>query len=67
MKNRLGGMVGKVLQFSLDRHSLVLSDITYCPDMEDAAVADDSMRSTLDSIGGMQSDLQEIQANLSSL
>ena len=67
LKNRLGGMVGKVLQFALDRHSLVLSDITYTPDSEDNDVADDNMRSTLNSIGNMQNDLQQIQSNLSSL
>ena len=67
LKNRLGGMVGKVLQFALDRHSLLLSDITYSPDMEENGFADSSMQSAIDSISGMQADIQTVQGDLSSL
>jgi hypothetical protein len=66
LKNRLGGMVGKVLQFSLDPHSLLLSDITYNPDEVDD-VADDTMQSTLNSASGMENDLNAVQSNLNSL
>lgn len=34
LKNRLGGMVGKTLQFALDVHSLTLKDITCNADIE---------------------------------
>lgn len=67
LKNRLGGMVGKVLQFSLDPHSLVLSDITYCPDASEDAIADDDMQSTMNSISSMENDLNAIQSNLDAL
>ena len=67
LKNRLGGQVGKVLQFSLNTHSLVLEDITSSPDIEDIEFADDNMREVINSTGNMQQDMQNIQAGLDNL
>jgi len=67
LKNRLGGQVGKVLQFTVNTHNLVLEDITNNPDIEQEDVADDNMRDAFNSISGMQEDLQQIQSNISSL
>ena len=67
LKNRLGGQVGKVLQFTVNKHNLLLEDITNNPDIEDTNIADDSMRDTFNSITGMQEDLQQIQSNLDAL
>ena len=67
LKNRLGGQVGKVLQFTVNKHNLLLEDITNNPDIEDTNIADDSMRDTFNSITGMQEDLQHIQSNLDAL
>lgn len=67
LKNRLGGQVGKVMQFSLNCHSLVLDDITSSPDVENGEFADDSMREIMSSTGSMQEDMQSIQANLDNL
>lgn len=67
LKNRLGGQVGKVLQFTVNKHNLLLEDITNNPDIEETTIADDSMRETFNSITGMQEDLQQIQSNLDAL
>ena len=67
LKNRLGGQVGKVLQFTVNKHNLLLEDITNNPDIEDTNIADDSMRDTFNSITGMQEDLQQIQSNIDAL
>ena len=67
LKNRLGGQVGKVLQFTVNKHNLLLEDITNNPDIEETTIADDSMRDTFNSITGMQEDLQQIQSNLDAL
>ena len=67
LKNRLGGQVGKVLQFTVNKHNLLLEDITNNPDIEETNIADDSMRDTFNSITGMQEDLQQIQSNLDAL
>ena len=67
LKNRLGGQVGKVLQFTVNKHNLLLEDITNNPDIEETTIADDSMRDTFNSITGMQEDLQRIQSNLDAL
>ena len=67
LKNRLGGQVGKVLQFTVNKHNLLLEDITNNPDIEETNIADDSMRETFNSITGMQEDLQQIQSNLDAL
>ena len=67
LKNRLGGQVGKVLQFTVNKHNLLLEDITNNPDIEETTIADDSMRDTFNSITGMQEDLQKIQSNLDAL
>lgn len=67
LKNRLGGQVGKVLQFTVNKHNLLLEDITNNPDIEDTEIADDSMRDTFNSITGMQEDLHQIQNNLDAL
>ena len=67
LKNRLGGQVGKVLQFTVNKHNLLLEDITNNPDIEETTIADDSMRETFNSITGMQEDLQQIQNNLDAL
>ena len=67
LKNRLGGQVGKVLQFTVNKHNLLLEDITNNPDIEETTIADDSMRDTFNSITGMQEDLQHIQSNLDAL
>ena len=66
LKNRLGGQVGKVLQFTVNRHNLLLEDITNNPDIEQDDVADDNMRETFNSINNMQNDIQ-VQNNLDSL
>lgn len=67
LKNRLGGQVGKVLQFTVNKHNLLLEDITNNPDIEETTIADDSMRDTFNSITGMQEDLQQIQSNIDAL
>ena len=67
LKNRLGGQVGKVLQFTVNKHNLLLEDITNNPDIEETNIADDSMRETFNSITGMQEDLQQIQSNIDAL
>lgn len=67
LKNRLGGQVGKVLQFTVNKHNLLLEDITNNPDIEETEVADDSMRDAFNSIAGMQEDMQQIQSNLNAL
>ena len=67
LKNRLGGMVGKVLQFTLDRRSLVLADITCSPDMPEDEFADDAMNSAMQSISHMEDDMKDIQSNISNL
>lgn len=67
LKNRLGGQVGKVLQFTVNKHNLLLEDITNNPDIEETTIADDSMRDTFNSITGMQEDLQKIQSNIDAL
>lgn len=67
LKNRLGGMVGKVIQYSLDPHSLVLSDVTYNADVESDDYADDAMRSAIDSATQMQNDMQSIASNINNL
>ena len=67
LKNRLGGQVGKVLQFTVNKHNLLLEDITNNPDIEETNIADDSMRDTFNSITGMQEDLQQIQSNIDAL
>ena len=67
LKNRLGGQVGKVLQFTVNKHNLLLEDITNNPDIEETNIADDSMRETFNSITGRQEDLQQIQSNLDAL
>ena len=67
LKNRLGGQVGKVLQFTVNTHNLLLDDITNSPDIEQTDIADDSMREAFTSIGNMTEDLQQIQNNLESL
>lgn len=68
LKNRLGGMVGKTIEFAIDRHSLVLSDVTYGPDAADDEPADDSMKAAFASISGMKSDIDdEVENSLDSL
>ena len=67
LKNRLGGQVGKVLQFTVNTHNLLLDDITNSPDIEQTDIADDSMREAFTSIGSMTEDLQQIQNNLEGL
>ena len=67
LKNRLGGQVGKVLQFTVNKHNLLLEDITNNPDIEETTIADDSMRDTFNSITGMQEDLRQIQSNIDAL
>ena len=67
LKNRLGGQVGKVLQFTVNKHNLLLEDITNNPDIEETSIADDSMRDTFNSITGMQEDLRQIQSNIDAL
>lgn len=67
LKNRLGGQVGKVLQFTVNTHNLLLDDITNSPDIEQTDIVDDSMREAFTSIGNMTEDLQQIQNNLESL
>lgn len=67
LKNRLGGMVGKVLQFQLDPHNLIMSDITYNADIESDDYADDNMRSVIESTSHMQDDLKEIAESVSNL
>lgn len=67
LKNRLGGQVGKVLQFTVNKHNLLLEDITNNPDIEETEIADDSMRDTFNSITSMQEDLHQIQSNLDAL
>lgn len=67
LKNRLGGQVGKVLQFTVNKSNLLLEDITNNPDIEVDAPADDSMRDTFNSIGAMQQGLQQMQNDLSTL
>lgn len=67
LKNRLGGQVGKVLQFTVNKHNLLLEDITNNPDIEETTIADDSMRDTFNSITSMQEDLQQIQSNIDAL
>lgn len=67
LKNRLGGQVGKVLQFTVNKSNLLLEDITNNPDIEVDAPVDDSMRDTFNSIGAMQQGLQQMQNDLSAL
>lgn len=67
LKNRLGGMVGKVVRFRLNTSSLTLTDDNYGPDLPVTDIADDGIRTAIESVGGMQEDLSDIQASLSSL
>ena len=66
LKNRLGGQIGKVLQFTVNKHNLLLEDITNNPDIEQDNAADDSMRETFNSVNNMKNDIQ-VQNNLDSL
>ena len=68
LKNRLGGMVGKTIEFRIDRHSLLLSDDTWGSNNEDDEPADSNMRDVVASIGGMKNDIQNnIQTNIENL
>ena len=67
LKNRLGGQVGKVLQFTVNQHNLVLDDITNNPDIEQAEIADDSMREAFNSITGMQNSMSAVQSSIDAL
>lgn len=67
LKNRLGGQVGKVLEFTVNSENLVLEDITNNPDIEQIDIADDSMRDAFNSISSMHDSLQEVQSSLDSL
>lgn len=67
LKNRLGGQVGKVLQFTVNPHNLVLDDITNNPDIEQAEIADDSMREAFNSIAGMQNSMEAVQSSIDAL
>ena len=67
LKNRLGGQVGKVLQFTVNPHNLVLDDITNNPDIEQAEIADDSMREAFNSITGMQNSMEAVQSSIDAL
>ena len=64
LKNRLGGMVGKVVSFKLHPHSLLLTDETYSQD----DIPDDVMNDTLASASGMKKDTkQEVEASVDNL
>jgi hypothetical protein len=67
LKNRLGGMVGKVLHFKLDTESLTLADVSYTPDMNIETFTDDDMGQIMTSTGGMMSDMQNIDGNIDQL
>lgn len=67
LKNRLGGMVGKVLRFKLDTSSLTLADISFNPDAQIESFADDDLQNALNSVGNMTNDMQEISENLNEL
>ena len=67
LKNRLGGMVGKVLHFKLDTESLTLADVSYTPDMNIETFTDDDMGQIMTSTGGMMADMQNIDGNIDQL
>ena len=56
LKNRLGGMVGKVLDFKLEPGSLVLSDVSYNPDVQ-VEFSDISLDGLMNSTAGMITDM----------
>jgi KaiC/GvpD/RAD55 family RecA-like ATPase len=56
LKNRLGGMVGKVLDFKLEPGSLVLSDVSYNPDVQ-VEFSDISLDGLMNSTSGMIADM----------
>ena len=61
LKNRLGGQVGKVTQFVVDPRNLVLEDITNNPDIVSDSIADAAMEDTMNSINGVQHEIQDVQ------
>lgn len=63
LKNRLGGQVGTVMQFTVDRHNLTLVSTDGAAVGQDVP-PDDSMRSVMDSINGTREDIQESVASL---
>lgn len=67
LKNRLGGMVGRVVQFAVNPHTLVLHDITNSPDIEQDNFADDELSSAFNQIDGMKEDLDKLESDLNSL
>ena len=63
LKNRLGGMVGKVLRFRLDTSSLTLTDENFGPDIPVDDIDDDEITS----ISKMQEDIASVETDLSAL
>lgn len=47
LKNRLGGQVGKVMMFKMDCESLCLQDLTCSQDFPDEDLADDGLKSVM--------------------
>ena len=68
LKNRLGGQVGKVLQFSVNAHNLLLSDITSNPDIEMPETANDGIHAMMTDLQQQQQQVQQnVQNSLDSL
>ena len=68
LKNRLGGMVGKVIQFTLDPHSLVLCDMSSLDDaVDESQFQDDPMSHAIQDTESLERDFNELQQNLNNI
>lgn len=61
VKNRLGGQIGKVLNFKVNSSNLVLDDVTFNPeDQGEINVADDQLKALMKNMPSLSSDIDDL-------
>ena len=60
VKNRLGGQIGKIMNFKMDSETLTLADLTFDPSAVEYEQNDEQLANIMENMPNLSSDLDDL-------